>query len=127
MKTFSARANSKSSAREIARGCFSTNLAIPGLGSVVGGRKIGYLQMVICFTGQSITLIFGGRFIYWALAHWSEIYHPNIADPLSGLREIWPRFRMPLLGIFLFAVAWLWALRTSYLLLGEAKMKDGVD
>jgi hypothetical protein len=73
MKIFSTPANIEASAGEIARGCFTTNLAIPGLGSIVGGRKIGYLQMTICFAGQAISLIFGVRFIYWSLAHWSEI------------------------------------------------------
>ena len=125
MKIFSAHANSESSARETARGCFTTNLMIPGLGSVIGGRKIGYLQMVICFAGQAITLVFGLRFIFWVLAHWSEIYHPDAEDPLAGLHELWPHLSWPLLGIFLFAVAWLWALLTSYLLLGEAKQKGG--
>ena len=124
MKTFSAHANPESSALEIARGCFTTNLAIPGLGSVVGGRKIGYLQMIVCFIGQGISLVFGVRFIYWGLAHWSEIYNPNAEDPLAPLREMWPQLRLPLLGMFLFAVAWFWALLTSYRLLDEAKRKE---
>jgi hypothetical protein len=125
MKIFSARANHESSARETARGCFTTNLVIPGLGSLVGGRKIGYLQLVLCYLGEGITLVFGVRLIYWTLAHWSNIYHPNAEDPLAALRELWPQLRLPLLGIVLFVIAWLWALLTSYLLLDEAKRKDG--
>ena len=125
MKIFSARANSDASARETARGCFTTNLVIPGLGSLAGGRKIGYLQLVLCYIGQGITLVFGIRFLFWGLAHWSEIYRPNAEDPLAALRELWPQVRLPLLGIFLFAIAWLWALLTSWRLLGEAKRKGG--
>jgi hypothetical protein len=125
MKISSARANHESSAQETARGCFTTNLVIPGLGSLVGGRKIGYLQLVLCYLGEGITLIFGVRLIYWTLAHWSTIYHPNTEDPLAALHEMWPQMRLPLLGILLFAIAWLWALLTSYQLLGEAKQKDG--
>ena len=124
MKIFSARANSESSAGETARGCFTTNLVIPGLGSLVGGRKIGYLQLVLCYIGQGITLVFGIRLIYWSLAHWPEIYHPNAEDPLATLREIWPQLRLPLLGILLFAIAWIWALLTSCRLLDNAKKKS---
>lgn len=127
MKIFSAPANRESSAREIARGCFTTNLVIPGLGSLTGGRKVGYLQLVLCYAGQGVTLVFGLRLIFWALAHWSEIYRPNAQDPLAGLREIWPHFRLPLLGMVLFAGAWLWALQTSYAMLAEAKRKSGSD
>ena len=125
MKIFSARAKNNTSARETARGCFTTNLVIPGLGSLAAGRKIGYPQLILCYVGQGVTLVFGVRFIYWALAHWSEIFRPNAEDPLAGLRAIWPHVRLPLLGIVLFAIAWLWALATSRLLLDEAKRKDG--
>jgi hypothetical protein len=123
MKTFLARANSESSARETARGCFTTNLVIPGLGSLVGGRKIGYVQLVVCFSGLAISLIFGVRFILWSLAHWDEFHDPN-ADPIAALRDLWFQARWSLLGIVLFAIAWLWALLTSCLLLSEAKKKS---
>jgi hypothetical protein len=126
MKIFSAHANPESSAREIARGCFTTNLVIPGLGSLVGGRKIGYAQLILCYAGQAVSLIFGIRFIYWSLAHWSEFYGPN-ADPVAAFPHLWLLARWPLLGILLFASAWLWALMTSCLLLDEAKKKDGGD
>jgi hypothetical protein len=124
MKISSARASSESSARETARGCFTTNLVIPGLGSLVGGRKIGYLQLVLCYLGQGITLVFGIHLIYWSLANWSKIYHPNAEDPLANLREIWLQLRLPLLGILLFAIAWIWALLTSCRLLDDAKKKS---
>jgi hypothetical protein len=123
MKIFSARASHESSARETARGCFTTNLVIPGLGSLVGGRKIGYLQLVLCYTGQAVSLIFGIRFIYWAFAHWSEFYGPN-ADPLPAFHNLWLQARWPLLGILLFAIAWIWALQTSCRLLGDAQKKN---
>ena len=125
MKISSAPANREVPAREVARGCFTTNLAIPGLGSVIGGRKIGYLQMAVCFSGQAITLIFGIRFIFWSLAHWTEVHHPNEDDPLAPLRLIWHELRLPLLGIALYAIAFFWALLTSYLLLNAAKRKEG--
>jgi len=98
---------------------------IPGLGSVIGGRRVGYLQMLVCFSGQVISLIFGVRFIFWTLANWKKVYNPNADDPLAAFRDMWPHMRWPLLGILLFGVAWLWALFTSYRLLDEAKTSGG--
>lgn len=120
MKIFSARANPEPSP-EIARGCLTTNLMVPGLGSLAGGRKIGWLQMALCFTGEGLTIFFGARLFFWVLAHWSAIYHSNADDPFTPLREMWPHLRLPLLGIILYVTSWLWALSTSLLLLKKAK------
>lgn len=125
MKISSATANPNTSPREVAQGCFTTNLAVPGLGSVVGGRKIGYLQMAIYFSGLAVSLIFGIRFIFWSLAHWTEVHNPNIEDPLAPLRAIWHEVRLPFLGIILCGIALLWALSTSHSLLADAKRKEG--
>ena len=120
MKTFSAPANPEASAREIARGCFTANLAIPGMGSLVGGRKVGYAQLLVCFTGFGLSLVTGVRCVYWVLAHWDELHDPNLIDPFAALREVFSQMRWPLLGIVLFIFAWLWALLTSYSLLRAA-------
>ncbi len=120
MKIFSAPASPEVSAKEIARGCFTANLAIPGLGSLVGGRKVGYAQLLVCFTGFGITLVTGVRCIYWVLAHWDKLHDPNLIDPLAALREVFSQMRWPLLGIVLFISAWLWALLTSLSLLRAA-------
>jgi hypothetical protein len=123
MKIFSAPANPDASAQEIARGCLTANLMVPGMGSLAGGKKVGWLQLILCFTGQTISLIFGVRLIYWSLAHWSEFYGPT-ADPVEAFPHLWLQARWPLLGIVLFAIAWLWALMISYRLLAEAKKKS---
>jgi len=120
MKIFSAPANPEASAQEIARGCFTANLAIPGMGSLVGRRKVGYAQLTLCFTGFGLTLVTGIRCIYWVLAHWDELHDPNLTDPLAALREVFSQMRWPLLGIVLFISAWFWALLTSYGLLRAA-------
>jgi hypothetical protein len=125
MKTFSGRKNHDDAKRQDAQGCFTTNLVMPGLGSLVGGRRVGLPQMTLCLTGFAISLGFGVRFTFWSLAHWSEFYSPNPdADPFAPLRDLWQQARWPLLGIALFAFAWFWALLTSRSLLAEAKTKN---
>jgi hypothetical protein len=125
MKIFSGRKNPDATSLQNAQGCFASNLAMPGVGSLAGGRKVGILQLGLCLAGFVITLVFGIRFVYWSLAHWSEFYgpHADVADPFKPLRDLWRQARWPLLGIGLFALAWLWALVTSWSLLAEAKNK----
>jgi hypothetical protein len=129
MKTYSAQEKTNVSASQKAHGCLTANLAVPGLGSLIGGRKVGLAQMVIYFSGFALTLIFGLRFIYWALTHWSEFYSefygPN-ANPVLALPDVWQRTRWALLGILLFAIAWSWALLTSWTLISEAKQKKTI-
>ncbi|MGA2854265.1 MAG: hypothetical protein ABSE90_09080, partial [Verrucomicrobiota bacterium] len=120
-----AHASHETSARESALGCFAANLAVPGLGSLAVGRKIGYVQLTLCLGGLMVSLIFGVRFIYWMLAHWSEFHNsdPN-ADPFAALRDLWRQARWTLLGFFLFAVAWFWALFTSLVVIEKAKTES---
>ena len=125
MKTFLGPKNHDAASRQNAQGCFATNLVMPGLGSLAGGRKVGVPQIVLCLAGFAITLGFGVRFIFWALAHWAEFYGSNPdADPFAPLRDLWQQARWPFLGIGLFAIAWVWALLTSRSLLAEAKTKS---
>ena len=125
MKIFSVRANPEPADHQTAQGCLATNLVMPGLGSLAGGRKIGLPQLALCLAGFAITLGFGLPFIYWALAHWSEFYGSEpIPDPLAPLRDLWQHARWPLLGIGLFALSWVWALLTSWSLLAKAKARN---
>ena len=107
----------------------ATNLAVPGLGSLVGGRKVGLLQMVLYFSGFAMTIGFGLRFVYWSLAHWSEYHGPNAdADPIKAFLGLWQHVRWPFLGAFLGVamclLSWLWALLTSRSLLAETETKN---
>jgi hypothetical protein len=103
----------------------ATNLAVPGLGSLVGKRKVGVLQIALYLAGFVITIIFGLRFVYWSLAHWSEYHGPNAdADPIKTLSDLWQHARWPFLGIAMCFSSWLWALVTSRSLLAEIKTKS---
>ena len=124
MKIFSGRESPDHAGRQTAQGYLASNLALPGVGSLAAGRKVGLLQLGLCLLGFGLTLGFGIRFIYWTLAHWSEFYGPDVEpDPFRPLHDMWQQARWPLLGIALFACAWLWALLTSRSLLAAAKNK----
>jgi len=60
------------------------------------------------------------RFIAWFLANWSRLQDPN-ADPMATLRELWLSVRWALLGIALFALAWIWGFASGLMILASAK------
>jgi hypothetical protein len=110
----------------MAKGCLASNLAVPGVGSLAGGHKVGLFQLGLCLAGFGLTLGSGLRFIFWTLAHWEEYYGPNPpSDPMKPLFDLWVHARWPLLGMALFACAWLWALSTSLAMLAETKKQEG--
>jgi hypothetical protein len=106
--------------RQTARGCCAANLAMPGSGSVAGGRRIGYVQMALGLTGLGASLWSGARFILWGLKNLPRFYDPA-TDPLAALQDLWRAARWPFLGLGIFAAAWFWALGTSLSLLRRAK------
>jgi hypothetical protein len=126
MKTFLAKKNPELSPREAAQGCLTANLAVPGLGSILVGRKVGFIQMAVYFAGFGLTFTFGLRLIYSVLSNWSAFYaefNGPDADILSAMSDLWHRIRWAFLGFFLFLVSWTWALATSRTVMAEAKFK----
>ncbi len=105
--------------RQTAWGCLTTNLALPGFGSLVAGRASGYPQAALSIGGMVVTMVFGIRLFIWYLANWSRLNSQS--DPFSALEELWLHLRWPLLGLVLFLVGWLWALATSLQILHAAK------
>ena len=98
--------------REAALTCLTANLALPGAGSLAAGRRSGYGELVLCFIGTVLTLVFGVRAVVWYFSNWEKIRSPE-ADPVYLLQQMWLNFRWALLGIAIFGVAWLWSLQTS--------------
>ncbi len=98
--------------RQTAWGCLTTNLVMPGAGSLVAGRVSGYAQLALAIGGTAVTLLFGVRFIWWFISNWSRLHNPD-ADPLAALSEMFRALKLPALGLGLFVLGWLWALGTS--------------
>ena len=105
--------------RQTAWGCLTTNLALPGFGSLAAGRVSGYPQAALALVGLTLSAVFATRFFTWYLAHGAELQ--NEIDPLASLSTLWAEVRWPLLGIGIFFLGWLWALVTSFMILSEAK------
>jgi hypothetical protein len=106
--------------RQTAWGCFTTNAALPGFGSLLAGRKAGYPQAVLQLLGLVLTTVFGIRFIAWYLSHRTQLDQLE-AEPDRYFLEIWMSVRWALLGMLVYAVSWLWSLATSLNILREAR------
>ena len=65
MKTSSANASPDAPSLQTARGCVGTNLALPGFGSLMAKRRVGWPQAVLTVSGFALTTIFGVHFIVW--------------------------------------------------------------
>ena len=89
-------------------GCFTANLALPGAGSLVAGRRVGYVQMAVYLFGFIISLIGAVGFIKWYLASQSQTNRAGDLDPFAALGALWHAARLPLagLGVFIFALSW---------------------
>lgn len=109
--------------RQSAWGCFTTNLALPGFGSLTAGRVSGYPQAALGLTGVGMTMLFAARFFGWYLVN-SARFSSDQGDPVANLVELWIQVRWPLLSIGVFAAGWLWALVTSLQILLESRRTE---
>lgn len=99
--------------------CLLSNLAMPGIGSLNGGRAIGYGQLIFGAGGFALTLVFGLHFIFWWLTNRSRLEQSS--DPAGNLHEAWLAVRCAVLGIAVFGVGLLWALFTSVSIIRQAQ------
>jgi hypothetical protein len=106
--------------RTTAWGCLTANLAMPGSGTLVAGRRRGYVQGLLALAGMGLTTVFGLRFFAWYFANYARLQE-ELADPVATAGEIWIAVRWALLGMALFALGWLWALGSSLILLRDAR------
>lgn len=126
MKISLARGPRQTLSRQTAWGCLTSNLALPGSGSLLAGYRTGYAQLLLAMIGLASTMWFGIHFIVWALLNWSKIYGPEI-DPIEALEEIWRHLRWALLSLGIAALAWIWALVTSLQILHAARKVEQTE
>ena len=109
--------------RQTAWGCLTTNLAMPGFGSLLAGRVSGYAQAALAVGGLLVTVVFSTRFALWYLANWTRLNDPQ-AEPFAALEETLLSARWAFLGMAMFAFGWLWALASSLTIVRSAKDSD---
>lgn len=99
--------------RTEALACLTANLGLPGSGSLMAGRRVGYFQLGVALAGVGLTTFFGVMFLVWAFLNMEQLRAPE-ADPFVSLVEIWRHVKWSVIGMVGFAVAWVWSLATSF-------------
>ena len=120
MKISLALAERRPLSRQTAWGCLTSNIALPGSGSLMAGRKSGYPQALLGIGGMVLSVIFGVRALLWMLANWSRMHDPAV-DQFAVMGEMWQVLRWAFLGMAIFGLGWLWALASSYGIVRSAK------
>ena len=100
-------------------GCFFANLALPGSGSLLAGRAIGYAQMVLACLGLLVSMGTTLQFFTWFFKHMDQM--ATSADPLENLRQMWHFIRWPLAGLLIFGIALAWAAVTSLAIFTQSR------
>jgi len=103
-------------ARSEAWGCFTANLLLPGSGSLVAGRPIGYAQAALAMAGVGVSCVSTVGLIRWYVSYGDMAAESNT---MNAVHQLWLAARWPLLGLVLFVLAMTWALVTSLLILSN--------
>jgi hypothetical protein len=86
-------------------------LVLPGAGSLMGGRRSGYFQILLASVGAVLSVMF---MVGWG-REWLRAGHFVVP-----LREY---LLQGLLGVGLFLASWVWSLLTGYRLVEEARAR----
>jgi hypothetical protein len=88
--------------RSRAKACIAANtFVLPGLGSILAGRKVGYVQAVLAVIGFSLSSLWFIGFV---------LNFIRTGDPLDGFLDQLP---LAVGSVALFAIAWIWAQFTN--------------
>lgn len=123
MKISLARGPREPLSSQTAWGCLTSNLALPGSGSLLAGRASGYGQLLLAVIGVILSFFYGVRFVLWNFSNWTRLHGPDV-DSIEALQQIWVHLRWALLGFGIFILSMLWALMTSVAILGSARKVD---
>jgi hypothetical protein len=110
--------------RQTAWACFFSNLFVPGSGTLLAGRAIGYAQLAVMLLSLLLTTVFGVHFIIWSFENWQKLQAQF--DPVQYLTDVWLAVRWALAGIGLFGLGWLWGLGSSVVILCQARQPPSI-
>ena len=94
--------------------CLMANLLVlPGLGSLIAGRRSGWAQAAVALAGFALTTVW----FVWVVAAWArEGTFPLDAGPYLPAGA---------LGVLLFGVSWVWGVVTGLAVVRGARRRAG--
>jgi len=92
-------------------------LACPGIGTIMGGRRItGLIQAAVMIIGFALALAYG---LMYLSAVYKFVLDPGATE--AKWKSLQPPLWMLLTGFGLCAVAWFWSLFSSFQILHESR------
>lgn len=94
--------------------CLMTNLLVlPGLGSLLAGRRVGWPQAALALVGFALSTV-------W-LVWFAATFFREGGFPLDG----GPYLPAGMAGVLLFAVSWIWGLATGLAVVRGSRGAEG--
>jgi hypothetical protein len=101
--------------------CFTANIVLPGSGSLLAGRAVGYFQIIVAAIGLGISAVKTVQAAVWYFQNYQQLNASQ--DPFASMLEMGHALIWPLVGMGIFGVAIAWALVTScYILFSSPKI-----
>jgi len=117
----------KSSSRTRNRGrawgiAVANQLALPGLGTVMAGRKIGYVQLAFSVLGVLMTT----SFLVWCVPNFGDWFPPPEDDSIlmAHLEKWLPWLLIAGTGVLFFGIGWFMALFSSRSIIREQSVGE---
>lgn len=99
--------------RASAWACLTTNLLVlPGLGSLVAGRRIGFVQAFLALAGIILMN-------YWLFCFLRDWYQTK-----TFVLDLGPQKWCAIIGSLLLLIAWMWSFVTSIQTVREARINE---
>lgn len=119
MKIFSA--DQERIDKKTAYALLAANLVFPGIGSILGGKKSGYFQLILTLISLGVTVHYGIRIVKWGINHKEQIpdWLYNLPPEISS--QLWNMLLPLIYALLIFIVALIWSLITNILLFKQVK------
>lgn len=98
------------------------NLIFPGLGSILGKKKVGIIQIILSGISLLILYYYLVKLGQWIFANRDEILFSGRFSEISPemMSKIWEFLKYMIIAIAMFVVSLCWSVYTSYLIIKES-------
>jgi hypothetical protein len=111
--------------KKTAYGLLGANLVFPGLGSILGGRKSGYIQLLLSLTSLAATLHYGIKLAKWIFERREQIPDWLYNLPPDVQSQLWNMLLPIIYALSIFSFALIWSLITNISIFKQAKKYSG--
>jgi len=111
----------KSIDKKTAYGLLAANLILPGIGSILGGRKSGYFQVLLSLISLGATFYYGLKLGKWFLLHSEQVPDWIYGFPPEIQNQLWKLIVPIIYALILFIISLVWSVLTSISIIRQAK------